>query len=60
MAAHFFQPDVCIATHIVLFLHGTRALFLRDGQQLIDCPPHVRLWLGRPVTEDPTTLPWTP
>lgn len=42
--------------HIVLFRHGTRALFLRAGQQLTDCPPDVRLWLGGPVTEDHTTL----
>lgn len=50
------QPDHLHAMHIVLFRHGTRALFLRAGQQIIDCPPHVRLWLGSPVTEDRTTL----
>ncbi|XQM39307.1 hypothetical protein DFLDMN_006200 (plasmid) [Cupriavidus sp. H19C3] len=42
--------------HIVLFRHGTRALFLRADHELIDCPPHVRLWLGGPVTEARTLL----
>lgn len=47
--------------HIVLFRHGTRALFLRADHELIDCPPHVRLWLGGPVTEARTLLtPDTP
>lgn len=42
--------------HIVLFRYGTRALFLRADKLLIDCPPHVRLWLGGPVTEHCTSL----
>lgn len=35
--------------HIALFRHGTRALFLRADDEPVNCPPHVRLWLGGPA-----------
>ena len=52
------QPDFLHVAimHIVLFRHGTRALFLRAEDKFIDCPQHIRLWLGGPVTEHRTFL----
>ncbi|GJG98232.1 hypothetical protein [Cupriavidus pauculus] len=42
--------------NIVLLRHGNRALLLPAGRSLIDCPLHVRLWLGTPQTEVTTQL----
>ncbi|WP_066731309.1 hypothetical protein [Cupriavidus sp. D384] len=42
--------------NIVLLRHGNRALLLPAGRSLIDCPLHVRLWLGAPQTEVTTQL----